>query len=690
MTDRIPGRTGSGERRRSLLGPMFAAVTAFRQRLPRRHRSFALWTTVAVLGGLVLVLPAAATHPEASLPGSNFEIDIDANLKVDDLAPSIDWASVTEIRKTDLATGSNDDSYAGGAKEDDTCPGTTTGSIPNNKSDLLTFGAYVEPETGGPGFLHLFWTRVQEPTGTTLMDFELNKSGTDCGNGVNPVRTVGDLLIEYRIEQGGAIATLRVREWNGSAWGAAQDLSAVGAATGTINSSPIPVAESDGLSTTNPLSPRTFGEASLDLSFILDQSKCESFGSAFLKSRASDAFNSQLKDFIKPAPVQIANCGSVKITKTNDASPPSPLAGAEFTLYKSDGDQLFEPGTGDPVGTDANGNPLVCTTGVDGTCTLTDILFGGYWVDETVVPSGHNKASGLPVLITVNSTTTLVLGPFVNPRERGSILVKKVDGSGNPLDGAQFALDADGDPATTGDQTPIPLVAGQTAVFCIDNLLFGTYTVVETVVPGGFDPETVKQTFTVSTESTCAGRDVTAPDLTFRNVRRPGAILITKTAKDKSDPSGSSGVAGVTFEVKNSLGTVVGSPVTDANGQACIQQLVVGETYTVTETGVPAGFVVDPSVTGTVTVTDDATCGSGDEDTISFSNDPLSKITVTFASLAQGTNNGRTAATIDCASATGPLTADPVDGTPGAFDDTSEAFTNLEEGTYTCTIVIDP
>ena len=32
---------------------------------------------------------AFANHPEASLPGSNFEIDVDANLKVDDAAPSM-------------------------------------------------------------------------------------------------------------------------------------------------------------------------------------------------------------------------------------------------------------------------------------------------------------------------------------------------------------------------------------------------------------------------------------------------------------------------------------------------------------------------------------------------------------------------------------------------------------------------
>jgi hypothetical protein len=46
---------------------------------------------VSVLGmALAYVLPAAASHSEVSLSGSNFEIDTDANLKVDDPAPSQD------------------------------------------------------------------------------------------------------------------------------------------------------------------------------------------------------------------------------------------------------------------------------------------------------------------------------------------------------------------------------------------------------------------------------------------------------------------------------------------------------------------------------------------------------------------------------------------------------------------------
>jgi hypothetical protein len=69
-------------------------------------------------------------------------------------------------------------------------------------------------------------------------------------------------------------------------------------------------------------------------------------------------------------------------------------------------------------------------------------------------------------------------------------------------------------------------------------------------------------------------------------------------------------------------------------------------------------------------------------ETVSFSNTPLSNITVSFSSQVPG----GTAATIDCTD----LTATPPDGTPAVFDDTSETFEDLEPGTYSCTVVIDP
>ena len=123
---------------------------------------------IAAIAGLISAVTvlsitgASASHPEETLPGSNFEIDTDANLRVDD-AGRLDWANVTEIRGIDLPTGATDDSYKGGVKEDTQCPDEVTGSIPNNKSDLLTFHGYRE--AGTPGFFNFAWSRVSDPSG---------------------------------------------------------------------------------------------------------------------------------------------------------------------------------------------------------------------------------------------------------------------------------------------------------------------------------------------------------------------------------------------------------------------------------------------------------------------------------------------------------------------------------------------
>src|SRR5262245_53183476 len=204
-----------------------------------------------VMGAVLIaaLLPPAvayASHAEVSLAGSNFEIDTDANLRVDDPAPSIDWANVTEVRKADTPSGANDEAFGQGSKEDTATPSVVDGSIPPNKSDLKFFGVYQEGTTSN-GFLNLFWSRVQDPSGTTNMDFEFNQSGTLSGNGVTPVRTAGDLLITYDLSQGGTHPVLSLRRWTGSAWGPATDLTSSGTATGSINSSAIATADSDGL-----------------------------------------------------------------------------------------------------------------------------------------------------------------------------------------------------------------------------------------------------------------------------------------------------------------------------------------------------------------------------------------------------------------------------------------------------------
>ena len=207
------------------------------------------------------------------LPGSHFEIDdpagtVGANLIVDASPGTLDWDVVAQNRRADLPTGANDDSYRGGVKEDTECPGEVDRLDPNNKSDLLEFGGYFEAEAAGPGFLHVYWARVNDPSGTTNMDFEFNRSTQACSEGPNVVRTVGDVLLQFDVDQGGAQAELSRRTWLASGqWSEATALG-TSEAIGAINQVSIPAAESDGLISSGSLAPRTFGEASFDLSAV--------------------------------------------------------------------------------------------------------------------------------------------------------------------------------------------------------------------------------------------------------------------------------------------------------------------------------------------------------------------------------------------------------------------------------------
>lgn len=498
-----------------------------------------------------------------SLSGSNFEIDSDANLKVDDqfdaAGTPIDWLTVTEIRKEDQPSGTNDDAFGQGSKEDSAVPTVVSGSVPPNKSDLKFFGVYQEGSTSN-GFLNLYWIRVQDPQGTTNMDFEFNQSQTLSANGVTPVRTQNDLLITYDLSKGGTSPVLSLRVWDGTKWGSPTNLTASGKATGSINTSPIPAGESD----VGALDARTFGEAQIDLAQIFNNpSVCLSYGSAYLKSRSSDSFTAELKDFIAPVPVNISNCGRV--------------------------------------------------------------------------------------------------------------VVKKVNGSGTALAGATFTISPPN--VATPPVSTLPAVTGLTGVFCIDHLLIGTqYTIHESVAPSGYDPAP-DQTFTPTTTGTCSGITAsTTPDLTFTDVAQTGAILITKTRKHAAAVGGTSAHAGVEFTVNGVKKN------TDSNGKACFDGLAFGN-YTVTET-TPTGYKAQPSQT--ITVDNKASCTDNPYvgETASFVNTPLSNITVSFSSQV----TGGTQAKISC---TG-LTATPADATPNDWDDTSEAYLNLDPGTYTCTVVIDP
>jgi hypothetical protein len=354
------------------------------------------------------------------------------------------------VRKPDLTSGSGDNSFGQGTKEDTAVPSVVDGSIRPNKSDLLTVGVVLERPPAGGRFLHVYWHRVQEPQGTTNMDFEFNQSSTLSGNGVTPVRTSGDILIQYDLAQGG----------------------------------------------TNP--------------------QCVAFGSAYLKSRSSDSFTAALKDFIAPEAVNISQCGSIRVLKVDDATPANALNGAVVNLLTDNAPVGGSPGAEDVL-VDS------CTTGPpdfpDGACSFLGILQGSYWVVEITAPPGHDLPSPAFQSVTVVADE-LVTVTFVNPRQRGAIVITKTrkhaatPADPDPHPGVTFTVrDSAGNIVPGG--TVVTDANGQA---CVDGLLFGTYSVTETV-PAGYVPEGLTtKSVAVDNKADCGPLRSAAEQVAFANV----------------------------------------------------------------------------------------------------------------------------------------------------------------------------
>jgi hypothetical protein len=225
------------------------------------------------------------------------------------------------------------------------------------------------------------------------MDFELNQkfcdpaaNPTNCannGSGVTPetpLRTIGDKLITYDLAKGGTVPTISIRTWGGSVWGAPTVISggANAQALGSVNTSTIAASGADGLGT-NPsggLDPLTFGEASINFSAIFGGGgACGTFGSAYLKSRSSDSFPAELKDFIAPERVNITNCTGITTT----------LSASSITVGGSAHDSATLTGA-----TSNAGGTVTYTVYTDNACTLGARDAGTKTVSGGVVPDSNS------------------------------------------------------------------------------------------------------------------------------------------------------------------------------------------------------------------------------------------------------------------------------------------------------------
>src|SRR5215467_889782 len=126
-----------------------------------------------------------------------------------------DWQNVAGLNAgIDNPSGSSDNSFGQGTKEDNPNVLVVTGSIPPNKSDLTRF--YEASEfAGGSNFLYLAWERTNV-LGSANMDFEINQATTPGLGSPGPHtinRTAGDLLVTFDFTNGGGRPTLGLLTW---------------------------------------------------------------------------------------------------------------------------------------------------------------------------------------------------------------------------------------------------------------------------------------------------------------------------------------------------------------------------------------------------------------------------------------------------------------------------------------------
>jgi hypothetical protein len=362
----------------------------------------------------------------------------------------------------------------------------------------------------GDTFMYLAWSRENQ-SGTVNFDFELNAAAqpnltTPGAKVLN--RTVNDALINYSFQGGSQTPTLTRYHWTGSAWALDGPITST-CSEGAINA--VTVNDTLGGNPSVPRPPAQFGEAAINMTCagIIPANACEPFSSAYVKSRSSTSFNSEIKDFIAPVTISGSNCGSLTIIKRTNPRDLDQSFSYTTTGAGLSGFSLNDVGAGD----DAS-NTKTFTGLIPGQRTVTEGAdpVGFAFASLTCTNSGGNTSSTLDRTATVNivggGSTTCV---YVNDQQLGAIEVIKTrkhaaDGPGShPQAGVSF---------TIAGQSVVTDANGRA---CVDGLVFGSYDAVETVPAGYSADQATTQSATVDNNAECDDSPYGGESLAFGN-----------------------------------------------------------------------------------------------------------------------------------------------------------------------------
>lgn len=262
--------------------------------------------------------------------------------------------------------------------------------------------------------------------------------------------------------------------------------------------------------------------------------------------------------------------GFIKVDKNNKELR---LAGAEFTLYRMNGEKQGE----------------VVATGVtnsNGLVTFTELTMGSYRAKETKAPKGY-KLWNAPIDFTVDEYGKVSVGStelkpeglvytamITNTAEEKEITLKKVSDTGEALTGATFRL--------SGEKSYI-LTTGSDGTAKI-SLPYGDYILEEVIAPDGYVLSSEKQTMNLSDSGLkLNGKAVSGLTVTLKN--QPVTFALTL---HKRDASTGKALSGATFRITGNSYTK--TVTADALGNTETIKLRPG-TYGITETATPSGYI---------------------------------------------------------------------------------------------------
>ena len=262
--------------------------------------------------------------------------------------------------------------------------------------------------------------------------------------------------------------------------------------------------------------------------------------------------------------------GFIKVDKNNKELR---LAGAEFTLYRMNGEKQ-----GEVVATGVTNN--------NGLVTFTELTMGSYRAKETKAPKGY-KLWNAPIDFTVDEYGKVSVGStelkpeglvytamITNTAEEKEITLKKVSDTGEALTGATFRL--------SGEKSYI-LTTGSDGTAKI-SLPYGDYILEEVIAPDGYVLSSEKQVLNLSDSGLkLNGKAVSGFTVTLKN--QPVTFALTL---HKRDASTGKALSGATFKITGNSYTK--TVTADALGNTETIKLRPG-TYGITETATPSGYI---------------------------------------------------------------------------------------------------